>query len=105
MTEELRKLRKRRQREFEREGRSPEYGRLKKLFTETKKKEISKRREKILNELKDKTNKLSVYKILKKLGTGDDDDEHYMINEVDDRKVSPEEAANIVASHFASLSN
>ena len=68
MTEELRKLRKKRQKVYKKEGRSEEYRKLKSLFKENKRMEMKKRKEKILNQVRNSKNK-NVYRILRNLGT------------------------------------
>ena len=71
ITEEMKILRRKKQRIYEKKGKCPEYKALHERFNEKKKKEIENKRLKILSMLKEgKTN--DVYKALRKLGTDEE---------------------------------
>ena len=104
MNQQLKNLRRQKQREYRKKGISPKYEELERKFEEIKRKEIGKQRERILKSIKEgSTNK--AYKALRKLGTEMEENEDFLIPVIDDENVAPKEAAEKLAAHFVSISS
>ena len=105
-TEELRLLRRRRQREYQKRGRSDKYLELKERFEETLKNEARKYKEKVIQRVKDGDIKSS-YKLLRNLGDGPQDKmkkRELKIPKFIDNNMSDQECADFLADHFSKIS-
>ena len=103
-TDRLRTLRRQRQREYRRSGRSEKYVEIKKKFDEAFTKEAQNYKDKVIAEVTE-GKRGSAYKALKKLGTGgSNDDANFQIPSHVESNLSAEESAEIIADHFSSIS-
>ena len=105
MNMNLKKLRRQQQRIYAKEGKSLKYKQIKKEFEDEKRKAAERYKDKILDDLKEGRIHNS-YKSLRKLGDGEAvEREDIILQEHIDNHLSPEEAAEDVAAHFAEISN
>jgi hypothetical protein len=102
-TDRLRLIRRQRQREYRKAGKSERYTRLKAAFTEMFEKEAHKYKDKIIAEVTD-GKRGSAYKALKKLGSGKCDDNSFDIPSHVEQNLSSEESAEVLAEYFSSIS-
>ena len=104
--EQLRKLKRSRQREYSRHGRSQNYLHLKATFDEKSKIEIAKYLEKLRLEVAQGT-RGSTYPAIKRLGLKPGDElirNTFQLPGHANRQLSPAQSAEIIAEHFASIS-
>ena len=100
----LRLLRRQRQREYRKSGRSIKYLKLKSEFLEAFEFEAHKHKEKVISEVVDGT-RGSAYKALKKLCSKDDDtDTTFEIPSHLESNLSAEESAELLADYFSAIS-
>ena len=105
INEEMKILKRRILREYEKRGKSSRYFELKKSFNDKYKNEASKYKNKILEEMKT-GNRTSVYSALRKLGArpGEEAPNTFTLPSHVDRGLSARESAEIIADHFATIS-
>ena len=105
ITEEMKILKRKILREYEKRGKSLKYLEFKKLFNEKYKNEASKYKSKIFEEIKT-GNRTSVYSALRKLGArpGDEAPNTFTLQSHVDRGLSARDSAEIIADHFATIS-
>ena len=102
-TDRLRALRRQRQREYRRSGRSTKYLEIKHSFDEAFRSEAHKYKDKIIAEVAD-GKRGSSYKALKKLGSGMKDDVNLQIPSHVESDLSAQESAEVIADHFSRIS-
>ena len=105
-TEELRLIKRQRQRIYQREGKSEKYLKKKTEFKEKEKKEACKHREKIVEEVM-AGKRCSAYKAIRKLGDGPEDTfkkKSFILPSHADQGLSPLECAEDFADYFAKIS-
>ena len=104
-TEKLRKLKRRRQREYQKHGRSDKYLELKENFGESLRNEKMKYIMKISTEVAE-GRRGSIYPALKKLGLrpGEDFHQTFSLPSHTSQNLSPFQSAELIASHFSSIS-
>ena len=101
--ERLRKLRRQRQRIYQRSGKSEKYLKLKKEFDKSLIEAVHKYKDKIIAEVIE-GKRGSAYKALKKLGDGANPDENFQIPEYVDKNFSPQQSAEALADYFSRIS-
>ena len=102
-TEKLRHLKRRRQREYRRSGKSEKYLEIKRCFDEAFTKAAQDYKDKIIEEVVEgKRN--SAYKAIKKLGNPSSTEESFQIPSHVDANLSAEESANLLADFFSKIS-
>ena len=104
LTEALKTLKRRIMREYERKGKSEKYFQLKLTFDEKMSREREKYKEKVMKSVAD-GNLSSTYKALRKLGSrpGESSTETFLLP--CHEALSPAQAAEAIADHFAAISN
>ena len=104
-TEKLRKLKRIRQREYQKHGRSGKYLKLKENFEEKLKNEKVKYIRKISTEVSE-GKRGSIYPALKKLGLrpGEEVQNTFSLPSHTSQNLSPAQSAELIASHFSSIS-
>ena len=104
-SERLRKLKRERLRIYSREGKSENYLRSQKKFDDIAKAEVSKYREKIIDEVKN-GKRGSAYAGLRKLGTrpGEFNKKGFEIEKFAEEKLSNQEISERIAQYFSSVS-
>ena len=105
ITNPLKKLKRSRQREYCRHGKSEKYHKLKDLFSEKQAAAVKHYTEKIIDEVSTGT-KTSSYKALRKLGVrkGDTKDDLFVLPNHSEQHLSEEESAERIADYFSSIS-
>ena len=106
ITENLKHLRRRCQRIYQKQGRSEAYLRLKCEFKEKLQVEALKYKNKIINEVK-QGKRGSAFSLIRRLGDGPNDDSKYRVFTLPhfvDNNYSDEECAESLANHFARIS-
>ena len=103
--EELRHLKRRRQRDYRKGKRSSQYIESKKRFEEKKIREATKYREKLVNEVKE-GKRQSTYKAIRKLGNqpGEDSLRSIVLPAYVESGLSPQQCADRLADHFSAIS-
>ena len=105
ITEELKRLRRQRQRIYAKTGRSPRYLAIKSQFDLRLRAEVLKYQEKVTAEVSDgKRN--SCYSALRKLGVGSNDNRKtsFTLPSHTERNLSPKESADVLADYFSAIS-
>ena len=102
-TERLRLLRRQRQREYRRSGRSEKYLDIKKLFDEAFLKAAHNYKDKIIAEVTE-GKRGSSYKALKKLGNSSAEEENFQIPSHVDSNLTPQQSAEVLADYFSVIS-
>ena len=105
-TEELKSLRRQRNRVYTKEGKGKKYDELQSTFQTKLKSEAEKYRMKIIQEVAD-GKRGSSYSAIRKLGDGPDGVDkrkEFTIPSYVEEALTPEQAANRLASHFAAIS-
>ena len=106
MTDDLKKLRRRRDKVYDRRGKCDFYWTLQQQFETKLRAECRKYREKIVNEVT-LGKRGSSYKAIRKLGEGKEDwdkRKEFVIPEYVEQALTPGQAANRLAAHFSSIS-
>ena len=105
MTEELKKLRRQRQRAYSKTGRSPKYLNIKAQFDVKLKAEAQKYQEKVKAEVIE-GKRSSSYAALRKLGVGGNDmgKNSFTLPSHTDNDLSPQQSADIFADYFSAIS-
>ena len=103
MNVKLKKLKRQRQRVYNKSGRSIKYKKLKEEFDLERKKAIKFYEKKIVEELKE-GKRTSTYKILRRLDPQHDRNKQYCIQSHTDEGLSPEESVEKIARYFVSIS-
>ena len=105
ITEDMKMLKRKILREYEKRGKSSRYFELKRTFKEKYNKEVSKYRNKIFEEIQT-GNRNSVYAALRKLGArpGEQQTNTFTLQSHQDRGLSSRESAEIIADYFATIS-
>ena len=103
--EELRKLKRRRQREYNLRGRSEKYLELVSIFDEKSKNEISKYKDKVMQDVTE-GRRGSSYPAIKRLGMrpGENSHSQFQLPEHVEMKCSSAQSAEIIADHFSHIS-
>ena len=101
--ERLRLLRRQRQREYRRSGKSEKYLELKKKFEETFEKAAHDYKDKIISEVKD-GKRGSAYKAIRKLGENSSTDVCFSIPTHVEANLSDEQSAELLADYFSKIS-
>ena len=107
VTEDMKILKRRIMREYEKKGKSVKYHKLKTSFKTRYLHETNKYKEKIMNEIKSGS-RASSYAALKRLGLrpGDSTKSNaFLLPNHSDRNLSKEESAELIADHFAAISS
>ena len=102
-TDRLRALRRQRQREYRRSGKSEKYLKIKNSFDEAFLNEAHKYKDKLIAEVAE-GKRGSSYKAIKKLGTGKVEDVNFQIPSHVESDFSAQESAEIIADHFSRIS-
>ena len=104
-TESLRKLKRLRQREYQKHGKSNKYLELKASFDERKNIELEKYKVKILNEVSN-GKRGSIYPTLKKLGLrpGSDEKRTFQLSDHIEKGFTPTQSVEAMAQHFSLIS-
>ena len=105
-TERLRVLKRQRMREYNKNGKSEKYFKLKEIFESQLNVELEKYKEKISNEVLEGS-RGSIYPALKKLGLrpGSENQTWFQLPAHSDKQLSPAESAEIIAEHFCMISH
>ena len=105
VTEAMKVLKRKIQREYEKRRKSPKYFELKASWDMLLQKEIIKYKQKLSDELRS-GNRNSVYSAIRKLGArpGEQVPRTFTLPSHDDRNLSAQESAEILADHFAIIS-
>ena len=105
VTQDLKRLKRVRSREFCRHGRSPRYARLKNEFEVKETDAVKKYTDKIIEEVRNGS-KSSCYKALRKLGVraGDVKDEIFTLPEHIKKNLSEQESVEQIADYFSNIS-
>ena len=104
ITEELKLLRRQRKRKYRKEGRSPDYLKLKKEFDQKQLAEVDKYRNKIVKEVAE-GKRGSTYAAIRKLGNREHEDvDTFDIPEFAEKNYDDEECAEALASYFSTIS-
>ena len=105
ITSDLKKLKRSRQREYERHGKSVKYNNLKNSFIEKQVEAVEKYTNKVIKEVTE-GNKTSSYKALRKLGVrlGDTQDDLFVLPEHSNLGLTEEESAERIADYFSMIS-
>jgi len=103
--EKLRKLRRLRQREYCKRGKTQKYFQLKADFEKLKLEEIQKYKEKIFSEVEE-GKRGSIYPALKKLGLrpGSESETWFVLPSHQNRRINSTESAELIADHFSQIS-
>ena len=102
-TEKLRSLRRERQREYQRSGKSEKYKLLKNTFDEIFRIEAHKYKTKVINEVKE-GKRGSAYKAIRKLASNSFEDRSFSLPSHTEVNLSPQESAEVLADHFSYIS-
>ena len=102
-TERLRALRRERQREYRRSGKSEKYKNIKENFDQLFKKEATKYKNKVVNEVIE-GKRGSAYKAIRKLASGVSFDGSFSLPSHAEANLSPQQSAEILADHFSKIS-
>ena len=102
-TDRLRALRRQRQREYRRSGKSEKYLKIKNSFDEAFLNEAHKYKDKLIAEVAE-GKRGSSYKAIKKLGTGKVEDVNFQIPSHVESDFSAQESAETIADHFSRIS-
>ena len=105
ITKDLKKLKRSRQREYCRHGKSNKYHQLKDLFNEKKAVAVNHYTDKVINEVRNGS-KTSSYKALRKLGVrkGETKDDLFVLPSHAEQHLTEEESAEKIADFFSSIS-
>ena len=105
-TEELRKLKRKKQRAYRKGKRSQPYIQAKALFDEKMKREVIKYREKILKEVRE-GKKSSGYTAIRKLGNGPGEEgkQRVVVGAFSEMGLTDQQSANRMAYHCSAISN
>ena len=105
ITEDIKITKRKLQREYERKGKSNIYFQLKNLYEEKTRKEANKYKDKLLEQVRSGERK-SCYAAMRKLGArpGESQASLFTLPSPIDRNLSPSQAVEIIASHFAAIS-
>ena len=102
--ERLRSMRRHRQREYRKHGKSEKYFEIKLKFKEAMKNEALKYKEKIISEVVE-GKRGSAYKAIQKLGDGNNNNnDHFEIPSHTDRNLSYKQSADVLAAYFSAIS-
>ena len=102
-TEKLRALRRERQQEYWRPGKSEKYKLLKDTFDEMFKKEVAKYKMKVINEVNEDKHR-SAYKSIRKLASNSSEDRSFSLPSHTEANLSAQEAEEVLADHFSHIS-
>ena len=102
-TERLRLLRRQRQREYRRNGRSEKYLKIKQSFNESFEKAAHNYKDKIITEVVE-GKRGSAYKALKKLGNNSSEDTNFQIPSHVESNLSAQQSAELLADYFSRIS-